>query len=52
MIDKKKGDRKSLDSYAISLEEPNTLLSSKVMPMIMEKITFAWVLREATFFVN
>ena len=30
------GDRKPFDSYVIGQEEPNTLLSSKVMPIYSE----------------
>jgi len=44
MYFKKRGDRKPLDSYAISRAEPNTKVPSKVMPIILEKITFGCVL--------
>ena len=41
----KKDDRKPLESYAISRAEPNTKLSSKIMPIIPKDLSLGafWV---------
>ena len=47
-----RGDRKPLESYAISRAGPNTKVPSKVMPIILEKITFGYILGASFFGCN